>query len=549
MIEQLMVKDYILFESALIDFTSGMSVITGETGAGKSLLIDAIGYLMGNRIQGNIIRKGKEKCILQMVLSKPSSAICQELEENGFEVDDVLIIQRTINQQQKSTIRINQQITTNHFVRHIVSQIIDIHSQQDTFYLMDPEVQLDLLDQYAYTMDLRKKTKEAYHVYRQAFDAYTKTKEQELSIDQLDQYTEQYNEIEEIWISQEEYDQLQEKIHEQSRAQKTLEDLSECIYLLDHENGLNDQLYLFYKKLQGLSSFSDFESYVHDTYYQTMEISEQLKKEKDRILQDAENLDHLQDQLYRLKKAIRKYGGSLEAMAQRKQEILNQIDLILHREDLLERLKKDLDSKREAYDVLANKLSEKRQRVFKKLSTSLESHFKDLMLEHAQFQVACKPKQASATGIDDIEFQVSMNPGQPFTSLKQSASGGELSRLMLALKVVFHSKEDTQTLIFDEIDTGVSGKVAFKMGEKMHALSNEYQVLCITHLASVAAWADRHYSVFKHVSNDESMTTIEKLDAKQMIDELAMMSNGQITSRSQNAAMELKERIQEILHG
>lgn len=549
MIEQLMVKDYILFESALIDFTSGMSVITGETGAGKSLLIDAIGYLMGNRIQGNIIRKGKEKCILQMVLSKPSSAICQELEENGFEVDDVLIIQRTINQQQKSTIRINQQITTNHFVRHIVSQIIDIHSQQDTFYLMDPEVQLDLLDQYAHTMDLRKKTKEAYHVYRQAFDAYTKTKEQELSIDQLDQYTEQYNEIEEIWISQEEYDQLQEKIHEQSRAQKTLENLSECIYLLDHENGLNDQLYLFYKKLQGLSSFSDFESYVHDTYYQTMEISEQLKKEKDRILQDAENLDQLQDQLYRLKKAIRKYGGSLEAMAQRKQEILNQIDLILHREDLLEKLKKDLDSKKEAYDVLANKLSEKRQRVFKKLSTSLESHFKDLMLEHAQFQVACKPKQASATGIDDIEFQVSMNPGQPFTSLKQSASGGELSRLMLALKVVFHSKEDTQTLIFDEIDTGVSGKVAFKMGEKMHALSNEYQVLCITHLASVAAWADRHYSVSKHVSNDESMTTIEKLDAKQMIDELAMMSNGQITSRSQNAAMELKERIQEILHG
>ena len=143
-IEQLMVKDYILFESALIDYNTGMSVITGETGAGKSLLIDAIGYLMGNRIQGNIIRKGKEKCILQMVLSKPSPAVCQQLEDNGFEVDDVLIIQRTINQQQKSTIRINQQITTNHFVRQIVSQIVDIHSQQDTFYLMDSSVQLDL---------------------------------------------------------------------------------------------------------------------------------------------------------------------------------------------------------------------------------------------------------------------------------------------------------------------------------------------------------------------------------------------------------------------
>lgn len=548
-IEQLMVKDYILFESALIDYNTGMSVITGETGAGKSLLIDAIGYLMGNRIQGNIIRKGKEKCILQMVLSKPSPAVCQQLEDNGFEVDDVLIIQRTINQQQKSTIRINQQITTNHFVRQIVSQIVDIHSQQDTFYLMDSSVQLDLLDQYAQTLDLRKKTKEAYHFYHQALQIYSDTKEKQLSVDQLDLYTAQLNEIEELWMPQEEYDQLQNKIQEQSRAQKTIEDLSECIFLLDHENGLSDQLYTFYKKLQSIQTFADSESYIYDAYYQVMEISEQLKKEKDRILQDAENLDQLQDQQYRLKKAIRKYGGSLEAMAQRKQEIMDQIDLILHREDLLEKLKKDLDVKKEAYDTLALELSQKRQRVFKKLSTSLETHFKDLMLEHARFQVACNPKSAGATGIDDIEFQVSMNPGQPFTSLKQSASGGELSRLMLALKVVFHSKEDTQTLIFDEIDTGVSGKVAFKMGEKMHVLSKQYQVLCITHLASVAAWADTHYRVVKEVVGQESQTKVESLNAQQTIDELAMMTSGQISSRSQNAALELKERIQEILHG
>ena len=218
MIEQLMVKDYILFESALIDFNTGMSVITGETGAGKSLLIDAIGYLMGNRIQGNIIRKGKEKCILQMVLSKPSPAVCQQLADNGFEVDDVLIIQRTINQQQKSTIRINQQITTNHFVRQIVSQIVDIHSQQDTFYLMDPSVQLDLLDQYAQTLDLRKKTKEAYHFYHQALQIYSDTKEKQLSVDQLDLYTAQLNEIEELWMPQEEYDQLQNKIQEKGSA-------------------------------------------------------------------------------------------------------------------------------------------------------------------------------------------------------------------------------------------------------------------------------------------------------------------------------------------
>lgn len=544
-----MVKDYILFDSAFLDFTTGMSVITGETGAGKSLLIDAIGYLMGNRIQGNIVRQGKEKCILQMVLSCPSASVCQELEDNGFELEDQLIIQRTVNQQQKSTMRINQQITTNHFVRHILSQIIDVHSQQDTFYLMDPQVQMDLLDQYAKTEDLRKQVHQAYTQYDQAFSLYTQTQEKQLSEEQLELLTEQYNEIEEVWISEEEYQDLQNRIDQQSQSQKILDTLSQATFLMDQDNGLLDQLYSLYKTLGILPGFSESESYVQDTYYQMQEVNDQLKKEKDRLLQDAQNIDQLQEQLYQLKKAIRKYGGSLAQMKLRKEELMQQIDLILHREDLLEKLKKDMDQKKKIYDALATELSQKRHAVFERLSHSLETHFQDLMLEHARFQVGCHLKAPSANGIDDISFEVSMNPGQPFTPLKQSASGGELSRLMLALKVVFHSGKGTQTLIFDEIDTGVSGKVAFKMGEKMRMLAKRDQVLCITHLASVAAWADTHFCVRKNTQNDKTLTEVKLLNESESIDELAVMTAGKITERSREAAVELKERVREILHG
>lgn len=161
MIEQLFVKDYILFDSAMIDFSKGMSVITGETGAGKSLLIDAIGYLMGGRIQGNIVRKGKDRCILQMVLSLPDGSILKELEENGFFIEDELIIQRIIQSNQKSSVRINQQTTTLSFVKKLCSQLIDVHSQMDTYSLMDPRVQMDLLDQYSNALELRNQVKDA----------------------------------------------------------------------------------------------------------------------------------------------------------------------------------------------------------------------------------------------------------------------------------------------------------------------------------------------------------------------------------------------------
>ena len=212
MIEQLMVKDYILFDYALVDFTHGTHVVTGETGAGKSLLIDAIGYLSGKRINGNIVRKGKDKAILQMVCSTSSPKISQMLEENGFEAEDSILITRTVQANQKSTIRINQQITTLSFVRELVSYMIDMHSQMDTYQLMQPSVQLDLLDALAQTKDLREEVAQQYTTLKAIEKKYHTCKNESLSDDELDYLTAQLNRIDELNIQEGELESLQEKV-------------------------------------------------------------------------------------------------------------------------------------------------------------------------------------------------------------------------------------------------------------------------------------------------------------------------------------------------
>lgn len=227
----------------------------------------------------------------------------------------------------------------------------------------------------------------------------------------------------------------------------------------------------------------------------------------------------------------------------KKRELEQQIDRILHRETVLKQSKMDLEKAEKTYVELAQKLSQKRQSCFKELESKVMSHCRDLMLEHCQFQIRQKPKAYSEDGIDAIAFYISMNPGQPFVPLKESASGGELSRLMLALKVVFQTQKGIETVIFDEIDTGVSGRVAYAMGEKMHAISESYQVLCITHLASVAAWADTHYCVRKSSDKDSTSTSIDELGVDASLVELATMSAGKPTPAALQAAKELKERV------
>lgn len=542
MIEQLSVKDYVLFKSCIIDFTDGMSVITGETGAGKSLLIDAIGYLSGNRIKSNVIRNGKDKAILSMVLTS-NDRVNAILEENGFEVDDQVIISRTILNNNKSTVRINQQITTLSFVRKIVNLLVDIHSQMDTYRLMDTSVQMELLDSYAKTMDLKASVKEAYVKYSNVLHELETLKNEEFSDAELEFLTAQLDEIENANIQEDELDALNDQIHEATSWYKNSEDLSSCLYEIDKENGALDSLYTLYKQASKSPILNDYEESFKNLYYSLQSVDEELKHMRDTHSNDSLDLDSLQSRQYLIKKLYRKYGGSYTSLMESKKSITDKIDRIIHRQDVFDKLEKEKEESFTAYMKLAKALSLKRKACFKELETKVMEHCKDLMLENARFMISCMEKKPSSNGIDDIEFLVSMNLGQDFSSLSASASGGELSRLMLALKVVFQASNGIETIIFDEIDTGVSGKVALAMGAKMKALSKNYQVLCITHLASVAVYANTHYLVNKKASASETITSVQELDQDKTIQELAVMTSGEASQKAKESMQDLWVKI------
>ena len=542
MIEQLSVKDYVLFKSCIIDFKNGMSVITGETGAGKSLLIDAIGYLSGDRIKSNVIRNGKDKAILSMVLTS-NEKVNAILEENGFEVDDQVIISRTVLNNNKSTVRINQQITTLSFVRKIVNLLVDIHSQMDTYRLMDTSVQMELLDSYAKTMGLKASVNEAYVKYSNVLHELETIKSEEFSDAELEFLTAQLDEIENANVQENELDALNDQIHEATSWYKNSEDLSSCLYEIDKENGALDSLYTLYKQASKSPILNDYEESFKNLYYSLQSVDEELKHMRDTHSNDSLDLDSLQSRQYLIKKLYRKYGGSYTSLMESKKSITDKIDRIIHRQDVFDKLEKEKEELFTLYMKLANALSLKRKEVFSQLESKVLEHCKDLMLENARFMISCMEKKPSNNGIDDIEFLVSMNPGQDFSSLSASASGGELSRLMLALKVVFQASNGIETIIFDEIDTGVSGKVALAMGAKMKALSKNYQVLCITHLASVAVYANTHYLVNKKTSASETITSVQELDQDKTIQELAVMTSGEASQKAKESMQDLWVKI------
>lgn len=540
MIEQITVQNYILFDKASVEFEDGMSVITGETGAGKSLLIDAIGYLCGGRIQGSIVRQGQDKAVLRMVLTSSPAADALLL-EHGFEPEEVLTITRTVNAAGKSQVRLNGQITTLGFIRQLTARLIDIHSQLDTIQLMDPAVQLDLLDQYA-GVD-RQGVQDAWKEFASARQALQQAQNETYSDEELEFVTAQLNEIDSAKAGEGELEQLQESIRTASRSQKTEEEVREILGLLKKDGGILESVYELarvMKKNPGLAGRSDE---IQSLYYQLESVGEEAQEQLDSVRDQARDLDAMQDREYQLKRLYRKYGGSREAMMEKRQALETRVDRILHRQDLFDKLEKQKKAALAAYVEKARALSKAREAVIPELQEQILSHAGDLMLEHARFEIRRTDKTPGETGMDDITFYASMNPGQPLTPVRQSASGGELSRLMLALKTVFQTREGIDTIIFDEIDTGVSGKVALAMGSKMHKIADNRQVLCITHLASVAVWADRHFTVSKESDGQTTLTRISELDHEETLRELAIMAHGHATEQAVDGMRELQKEV------
>ncbi len=376
-----------------------------------------------------------------------------------------------------------------------------------------------------------------------------KLKRETLSEEYLDVLARQLEEIKSVNVQPGELEELGQQIQEASDVQASIENLAQAYYMWKKDQGISDSLYQAMRLLEATPTKEDFGGKLRNLYYEMQDIFDQVEGLQQGAGDGAAQLDRLQEREHLIKTLFRKYGGSYESLMQAYEDINQQVDRVLHRQELFEQLEKERKEAAKVYRDLASTLHTKRQAVIPELKRQIEGHAKDLMLEHCQFDIRFESKPASKDGMDAIEFIASMNPGQPMTPIKQSASGGELARLMLALKVVFQAENGIGTLIFDEIDTGVSGKVALAMGAKMHTLAQSYQVLCITHLPSVAVWADDHYRVRKETDGLTTKTQVQCLDQDAHYEELAIMTNGIADSTAIESMKELAQRVRGESHG
>ena len=547
MFKEIYVKNFILIDDLHLEFDHGMSVFTGETGAGKSLLIDAISLLCGSRASSDYVSLGKDYALVEGTFeldkNHPVVKMCEEL---GIEVDDELIITRKITSDGKSNIKVNHRSVPLSTLKAMMSQIIDIHSQHDTQYLLNNKSHISLLDEYCQINDLLYKCSSLYKNYRNAVNKYEDCLNNEMNED-IDFLKYQLNEIESANISEEKVDEYTKEIKDLDNFEKINENLNNAYETLNGNNQILETLYNTIKYLDNLKEFEWSESLItslNDYYYGLEEIASKINHHLSSLDYDENRVNEINEYLYTFNQLKRKHGNSVKAIIDKKDMLIEKILFIENRQEVLDQLSKDVDNAYNEYLMIANKISKIRKEKAKSLEKLIEKECADLYLSKTRFEVQFSEIDASNKGIDKVEFFVSMNPGEPLKPLCNVASGGELSRLMLGLKTIFTNLTSIETIIFDEIDTGVSGSVALAIGKKMRKIGNHHQLFSITHLASVAACAKNHYVVEKTQFDNSTKSQIRQLDYNEIIESLAMISNNSISESAKNAAKELYEKAQ-----
>lgn len=545
MLTQIYVKNFILLDEVSLSLHPHMSAFTGETGAGKSLLMDAIGILKGDRISSDMIKSGCDKALIEGVFTiAPQHAAMQLLMDAGFDMeDDVLIVSREVSKEGRSIARINQRTTTVSFLKQVVSLLVDIHSQHDTQYLRNAASHQMLLDRFAQDDALLAKTKQSYEDYRKLKEELQEALNSDYNEDDLDFLTFQLNEIDDAQLQKEELEELEQEQKRMMAFEKLSSNASQAIELLDQ--GSVAAIYEAYRLLHNLHEDEQFLAagdQLLDLYYALDEQCSGLRSHLEELEFDEARFHEVQERIFLIHKIQRKYGGSYDAVMEKRAFLEQKIDSILHRQDYILKQETKVAEAKAVYEADCKVLHEVRKKKAAKLEACILEQLNDLQLSHARFQVKLEPFEGNALGSDRITFLVSMNAGERLRPLQSTASGGELSRFMLGLKTVFTKLTGIETVIFDEIDTGVSGSVAFSIGKKMRELAQDTQVFCVTHLASVAACANQHYVVEKQQSKDHTKTSIRALNEEQRVEEMAAISTGTVSETAVRAALELYEK-------
>lgn len=550
MLQELTIKNFAIISSLHLSFTDGMTALTGETGAGKSIIIDAVSLLAGARSSIEYIRQGSDKCLVEGLFDLPKQSDFQELmEELGIEVDEAgLIVQRDLNSSGKSVSRVNGRIVTLANLRRIGQFLVDIQGQNDHQELMHPESHLRLLDSFGDSafQEIKTTYQIAYREYVTLANQVKKFKQNEQSfVQRIDMLTFQQEEIGNAELTLGEEEKLMEERDKLTNYQKIVDSLSYSYQAMTNEETSSlDAIGSASQELQTIASLDkDYENIsdnVHSAYYLLQDAVSEIGRQLDLLELDEERLDLVNERLELIHQLKRKYGDSIESILSYYERISQELLDSDFSGDKLEKLEKELAVKESKLLKLAEKLRTARQEMAKKLEAAIQTELKDLYMENARFEVRFKEVGFSPEGIDEVEFFITTNPGEPLKPLVKVASGGEISRVMLALKTIFSKTQGLTSIVFDEVDTGVSGRVAQAIADKIYQIGQNSQALCITHLPQVAAKADHQLFIRKEVVDGRTLTKVEELTEQDRTEEIARMLAGtEITDLTVKHAKEL----------
>jgi len=552
LLNRLFIKNIAVIENAEIEFENGFNILTGETGAGKSIIIDSVNILKGERASKELIRSGEQKARVDGVFTVDVDTQRLLSDEFGIEAEDgQILISREITADGKNNIRINGMPAIGSVLKEVGAHLVTIHGQHDNTSLLAKKTHLKLLDSAA-GEELTKTINEYKDIYNKVREKIAElecieTDEQEKT-KRLDMLTFQIDEIEAAALQIGEDDELFEKKAFLENAGRIAENTQSAYGLLyeGDETGksANDLLW------DGINALGDVAEYdaelkkIHeeltDLGYEISDKVRSLRKYIDTLTFEPYELEQVEDRLDLIYNLKRKYGSTIELILKYLQDAKEEADNIVRSDERAEELKNEIASLEEKRNLLADKLTHIRTKTGGELSKQIEEQLADLNMAKVRFNVNIQETDYGVNGKDDVEFLICTNVGEDFKPLTKIASGGELSRIMLAIKNVLTMGEGAKTLVFDEIDTGVSGSAAQKIGEKLRTISSTNQVICITHLPQIASLAKTHYLIEKNVENDRTLTTVKRLEGEDRVLEIARTLGGaEVTEITKANAREL----------
>ncbi len=533
MIKTIHVKNYILIDDLTVDFSNGLNVITGETGAGKSILINAIDIAFGAKSSTDVIKKGSDKAIIELFIEAKNDNLKPLFEENNIEFEKEIILAKEILPTSSRT-RVNGTLVNQAFIKELKEILLDIHSQHQTYSYLQPKSHIILLDNYA--KDLYGKQLSEYKVlYKEYNDLLNQLEKAKNASDateaQIDFLKFQINEIEEAQIEDlEEENKLQNELKILENAEKLKEISQGAYWALNGDEGSVLEAVLQIKSEISRAvnldeSLSNIESQIIELSELARDVSSELRNYSQSISNDTNRLNEIQERLYLFDKLKRKYGSSLEDILKTYDNLTAELNTIEFSEKAVIETENKIKNILQNLNSLANNISEQRHNYAKVLSELITDELEKLELAKSKFEIKISPVNLGPNGIDEVEFYITTNVSQDLSPLAKTASGGEISRVMLAIKTIFANSDNIDTVIFDEIDTGISGKAAQSVAEEIKQLAKYRQIILITHQAIIAAKADKHFLVSK-IQEDETKVNIKDLTEDEKISAIASLASG-----------------------